>query len=79
MDEGLGMGEPGEDPRIINLPEAAKIIGCSRSTAWRLARDGELAAFRVRNIWKTSTAACEKYMRDCRLDQVMACRMKKGR
>ena len=48
--------------RIISLMEAANIIGTSYPTAVRLAKSGELRAFRVRNSWRTSDVACEEFI-----------------
>ena len=48
--------------RIISLAEAAKIIGTSYPTAVRLAKSGELKAFRIRKTWRTSDAACEEFI-----------------
>lgn len=48
--------------RIITLQEAAEILSISYSTAFRLAESGELKAFRIRNSWRTSTAACAQYI-----------------
>lgn len=48
--------------RIISLMEAANIIGTSYPTAVRLAKSGELKAFRVRNSWRTSDIACEEFI-----------------
>ena len=48
--------------RIISLMEAASIIGTSYPTAVRLAKSGELKAFRVRNSWRTSDIACEEFI-----------------
>lgn len=60
-----GMGRAaatGGGPRVIKLNEAATIINCSYSTALRLARSGELKAFRVRGAWRTTDAICAEYI-----------------
>lgn len=53
----------GADARIMTLQEAAEYLHTSYSTAYRLAVSGELDAFRVRNSWRTSSLACEQYVR----------------
>ena len=52
-----------QEPRIISLVEAAKIIGTSYPTAVRLAKSGELKAFRIRSSWRTSNVACDDFIR----------------
>ena len=47
--------------KILTLAEAAKYMHTSYSTVYRLVSDGELPAFRLRNAWRTSTAACDAY------------------
>ena len=39
----------------------------------RLAKSGELKAFRLRNSWRTSTAACEEYVRRRFAEQARIC------
>ena len=48
--------------RILTLAEAAEILHTSYSTVYRLVTAGELDAFRLRNSWRTSTAACDDYV-----------------
>lgn len=45
---------------IITIPQAAKLLHVSSSTAYRLADSGELKAFKLGGCRRTSTAACEK-------------------
>ena len=59
--------------RIITLMEAAQILGTSYPTAHRMACSGELKAFRLRNSWRTSTAACEEYVRRRFAEQARIC------
>ena len=49
--------------KILTLAEAAKYMHTSYSTVYRLAVDGELSAFRLRNAWRTSTAACDAFIK----------------
>lgn len=49
--------------RILTLAEAAEYLHTSYSTVYRLVIEGSLDAFRLRNSWRTSTAACEAYVR----------------
>ena len=60
--------------RIISLKEAGKIIGASYQTTMRLAKDGELKAFRIRKVWRTSEAACEEFVRRQFKLKAIACR-----
>jgi len=62
------------EPRIVSLAEAAKLLGVSYPTTVRLATEGELKAFRVRKAWRTSTTACEEYVRERFRAQEAACR-----
>ena len=59
--------------RIISLAEAAKIIGTSYPTAVRLAKSGELKAFRIRKTWRTSEAACRAFVRNQFEIQALEC------
>ena len=59
--------------RIISLVEAAEMIGTSYPTAVRLAKSGELKAFRIRRTWRTSTSACEAFVRGQFELQALAC------
>lgn len=52
----------------IDLKEVARRLHVSYSTAYRLVASGELKAFKVRNSWRTSAAACDEYVRR-RLDE----------
>lgn len=60
--------------KIMTLAEAAEFLHTSYSTVYRLVMDGELDAFRLRNAWRTSTAACEAYVRRQFAEQAMACK-----
>lgn len=62
-----------EEGRIISLYEAAEILGTSYPTAMRLAKSGELKAFRIRKTWRTSEAACKAFVRNQFEIQAMAC------
>ncbi|MCB7037894.1 helix-turn-helix domain-containing protein [Eggerthella sinensis] len=44
---------------IITIPQAAKLLHVSPSTAYRLADSGELKAFYLGKCRRTSTTACE--------------------
>ena len=59
--------------RIISLPEAARMLGTSYPTVHRLVSAGELKAFRIRNSWRTSTAACEEFVRRRFEEQAKIC------
>jgi len=64
-------------PRLISLAEAADILSVSYPTAVRLARSGELKAFKIRNSWRTSTVICEEYIRERFRAQELACQREK--
>ena len=57
----------------IDLKEVARRLNVSYSTAYRLVASGELRAFKVRNSWRTSTAACEDYVRRRLEEQAWQC------
>ena len=63
----------GNEGRIISLPEAARMLGTSYPTVHRLVNAGELKAFRIRNSWRTSTAACEEFVRRRFEEQAKIC------
>lgn len=63
----------GDEGRIISLPEAARMLGTSYPTVHRLVNAGELKAFRIRNSWRTSTAACEEFVRRRFEEQAKIC------
>lgn len=69
-DSAKGVGGEG---RIISLVEAAEIIGTSYPTAVRLAKSGELKAFRIRKCWRTSELACAQYVSEQFEIQALAC------
>ena len=45
----------------------------SYPTVHRLVNAGELKAFRIRNSWRTSTAACEEFVRRRFEEQAKIC------
>lgn len=63
----------GDEGRIISLPEAARMLCTSYPTVHRLVNAGELKAFRIRNSWRTSTAACEEFVRRRFEEQAKIC------
>lgn len=68
------VGQESQEERIISLAEAAKMLNTSYTTAFRLAQSGELKAFRIRNSWKTSTAACKEFIDKRFKEQALICR-----
>lgn len=66
-----------EPERVITLNEASRILSVSYNTALRLAQTGELKAFRIRNAWRTSTAACDDYISEQFRIQATACEAEK--
>lgn len=65
---------PSRDAQIMTLADAAEYLHTSYSTVYRLVVEGELDAFRLRNAWRTSTAACEEYVRRQFAEQAVACK-----
>lgn len=59
--------------RIISLREAADLLGVSYTTVFRMVKDGELKAFRMRNVWRTSTTVCEDYIAEQFKKQALIC------
>lgn len=66
-----GAGTAGEG-RIMTLKEAAEYLHTSYSTVYRLVTSGELDAFRLRNSWRTSSLACESYVRGRFAEQALS-------
>ncbi|MGI6535085.1 MAG: helix-turn-helix domain-containing protein [Eggerthellaceae bacterium] len=64
----------GASARIMTLQEAAEYLHTSYSTVYRLVTSGELDAFRLRNSWRTSSLACEAYVRHQFAEQAISCR-----
>ena len=64
-------------PRLITLAEAADILSVSYQTTARLARSGELKAFKIRGTWRTSTAVCEEYIQERYRIQALECQREK--
>lgn len=56
------LGKARSGGEIMTLFEAADYLNTSYSTVYRLVMDGELGAFKLRNSWRTSIAACEAYV-----------------
>ena len=66
------------ESRTITAKEAAVLLCGSQSTIYRLFNSGELASFKVRNARRTSTAACEDYIRKQQAREATLCRIRKG-
>lgn len=60
--------------KIMTLAEAADFLNTSYSTVYRLVTEGALDAFRLRNNWRTSTKACEDFVRRQFAQQAVASR-----
>lgn len=65
--------EEGES-EVLTLDEAAKRLKTSYSTVYRLVVCGELEAFRLRNAWRTSTLACDRFVKRQFEEQAIACK-----
>ena len=77
-DRGQGAASAGkagraDEGRVITFTEAAKILGTSYTTVYRLAESGALRAFRIRHSWRTSTGACEDYIAEQFRKQASIC------
>ncbi|MDD7203812.1 helix-turn-helix domain-containing protein [Hugonella massiliensis] len=66
-------GRRADEGRVITFTEAAKILGTSYTTVYRLAESGALRAFRIRHSWRTSTGACEDYIAEQFRKQASIC------
>lgn len=64
--------------RAISAKEAAAMMGVSLSTVNRLFRSGELPSFKIRNARRTSTTACEEYMRKQQMREAMRCKIREA-
>ena len=70
--------ETARDPeRVITLNETSRILSVSYNTTLSLVQSGELNAFRIRNSWRTSTAACESYISEQFRIQATECKREK--
>lgn len=77
--ENVNTGEGEEEGRIITLSEAGEILHASYATVLRLVTNGELKAFRIRNSWRTSTTACERFIDEQFKRQAVICRSTEAR
>ena len=66
------------ESRTITAKEAAILLGVSPSTVYRMFNSGELPSFKVRNARRTSTAACEEYIRKQQAREATLCRIRRG-
>jgi excisionase family DNA binding protein len=46
-------------PIFLTVPEAAKVLGIGRSTAWNLVKKGELAVIKIGGSTKVPRSAIE--------------------
>lgn len=51
-------------PRLISVPEAAKILGITRATGYRLAKTGELPTARLGGRIYVVTERLRQFIRD---------------
>lgn len=77
--ENVNSREGEEEGRVIMLLEAGEILHASYATVLRLATHSELKAFRIRNSWRTSTTACERFIDGQFKRQVVICRSTEAR
>ena len=59
---------------IFTLAQAAEYLNASLSTVLRLVNSGELRAFRIRKAWRTSSGACDEFVRRQFADQAVVCK-----
>jgi len=50
---------PRPDVRAVSVTEAARLLGLSRATAYRLVREGDLRAVRLRTVWRVPIDAID--------------------
>jgi excisionase family DNA binding protein len=59
---------------ILTLAQAAEYLNASLSTVLRLVNSGELRAFRIRKAWRTSSGACDEFVRRQFAGQAVVCK-----
>ncbi len=59
---------------IFTLAQAAEYLNSSLSTVLRLVNSGELRAFRIRKAWRTSSGACDEFVKRQFADQAVICK-----
>lgn len=59
---------------ILTLAQAAEYLNASLSTVLRLVNSGELRAFRIRKAWRTSSGACDEFVKSQFADQAVICK-----
>ena len=59
---------------ILTLAQAAEYLNASLSTVLRLVNSGELRAFRIRKAWRTSSGACDEFVKRQFADQAVICK-----
>lgn len=59
---------------IFTLAQAAEYLNASLSTVLRLVNSGELRAFRIRKAWRTSSGACDEFVKRQFADQAVVCK-----
>lgn len=64
----------GSEGEILTLAQAAEYLNASLSTVLRLVNSGELRAFRIRKAWRTSSGACDEFVKRQFADQAVICK-----
>lgn len=59
---------------IFTLAQAAEYLNASLSTVLRLVNSGELRALRIRKAWRTSSGACDEFVKRQFADQAVVCK-----
>lgn len=59
---------------IFTLAQAAEYLNASLSTVLRLVNSGEPRAFRIRKAWRTSSGACDEFVKRQFADQAVVCK-----
>lgn len=57
------MPEPNDKTRLISLSEASELYGLDNNYLGQLARKGRLRAKKIANVWLTTPADIEDYIR----------------
>jgi excisionase family DNA binding protein len=56
------MAKPSPERRTMTVPEAAKVLGIARSTAFRAARSGEIPTIKIGKRMLVPVAALERVL-----------------
>lgn len=72
--EEKSVARTSSEGEILTLAQAAEYLNVSLSTVLRLVNSGELRAFRIRKAWRTSSGACDEFVKRQFADQAVICK-----